>query len=78
MVAIVGVMLFTGALVLSVAVIAMMVGPQWRRIASLATGHVEPSHARLPVRVAAERRMAVRRWAATPVPQPIRRMCEAA
>jgi hypothetical protein len=65
MIAILSVLIFTGALATSVAVIATMVAPQWRRIASLATGHLEQSFAPLQTLVVAERRIAVRRWAAS-------------
>lgn len=78
MMAILGIFLFTGALALSVAVIASSVLPQWRRIARLATGHVEPAFAPLALLASAERRIQVRRWAAVPVPQPIRRLREVA
>lgn len=78
MMAILGVVIFTGAFLLSVAVIAASVAPQWRRIARLAAGHVEPSFQPLAQVAAAERRIRVNRWASAPVPQPIRRLREAA
>lgn len=60
---------FLGAFATSGLTIAGMVGPQWRRIARLAAGHVEPTFAPLTTLVQAERRIAVRRWAnATPTP----------
>ena len=65
MIAILSILVFTGAFATSVAVIAAMVAPQWRRIASLASGHMEQSFSPLQTLVVAERRIAVRRWAAT-------------
>lgn len=73
-----GIFVFTGAFALSVAVIASAILPQWRRIAQLATGHVEPSFMPLAALVSAERRIQVRRWASAPVPQPMRRLREVA
>lgn len=78
MVAVVSILVFAGALALSVGVIAMAVGPQWRRIARLAAGHVEQSFSPLEQLARAERRIALRRWASVPVPAPLRRMPEAA
>ena len=78
MVAVISILVFAGALALSVGVIAAMVAPQWRRIARLASGQVEQGFAPLHTLALAERRIAVRRWAAAPVPAPIRRMREAA
>ena len=78
MTAILGVLVFTGAFALSVGVIAASVAPQWRRIARLAAGHVEPAFTPLAALAGAERRIAVRRWASAPVPQPMRRLREVA
>ena len=78
MVAVIGVLIFTGAFLASVAVIVMMVAPQWRRIARLAMGNVEPSFQPLAKLAGAERRIRLNRWASAPVPQPIRRLREAA
>jgi hypothetical protein len=78
MTAILGVLVFTGAFGLSVGVIALSIAPQWRRIARLATGHIEPAFTPLAALAGAERRIAVRRWASAPVPQPIRHLREAA
>ena len=61
----VSVLVFVGALVAAVATIVMMIVPQWRRILHLATGHVEPAFTPLATLVVAERRIAVRRWAAS-------------
>lgn len=69
---------FSAALMASVAAIAMTIAPQWRRILSLASGKIETSFAPLRQLAHAERRIAVRRWAAAPVPAPIRRMRGAA
>lgn len=73
--AVLGVLVFTGAFFFSVAVIAAMVAPQWQRIMRLATGHIEPSFAQL---ASAERRIRLNRWASAPVPHSIRRLREAA
>ena len=78
MIAFLGFVIFAGAFAASVAVIAMMVAPQWQRIMSLATGHVEPSFAPLAQLAGAERRSAVRRWAGRPVPAAINRLRAAA
>ena len=76
MVAIVSFFVFAGALAMSVAVIATMVGPQWQRIVRLAMGHAEPAFMPLAQLAVAERRIAVRRWAARAVP--VSRWSEAA
>ena len=78
MMAIVGTFVFVGALVLSCAAIYLSVAPQWRRIVRMATGHIEPVFAPLATLAVAERRIAVRRWAAQPVPAAIHRMRAAA
>jgi hypothetical protein len=78
MIAILGFVIFAGALVTAVAVIVMMVAPQWQRIVSLAAGQAEPSFAPLAQLAVAERRIAVRRWAARPVPAEISRLRVAA
>jgi hypothetical protein len=68
MMEVVGSLVFVGALGLALAVIWTSVAPQWRRIARLAAGRVEEPFAPLASLAMAERRIAVRRWAATPVP----------
>jgi len=68
MMALMSVLIFAGALALSVGMIAMTVRPQWQRIAQLASGNVEVGFAPLATLALAERRIAVRRWAATPPP----------
>ena len=78
MVAVIGFTVFAGAMALSIGVIAMMVAPQWQRIMSLATGHREVGFAPLATLAVAERRIAVRRWAAQPVPPAFSRMRAAA
>ena len=78
MVAVISFTIFAGALAVSIGVIAMMIAPQWQRIASLATGHREMGFAPLATLAVAERRIAVRRWAAQPVPPAFSRMREAA
>lgn len=74
MVAFVDFVVFGGAFTLAIAVIAVMVAPQWRRILSLAMGHAEVSFTPLAQLAGAERRIAVRRWAARPVPAAISRL----
>ncbi|WP_312489253.1 hypothetical protein [Sphingomonas sp.] len=79
MMIVVSVLVFTGALVAAIATIAMMIAPQWRRILHLATGHVEPAFTPLATLVVAERRIAVRRWAAgSPAPSMLARRRAAA
>ncbi|MDY0957092.1 hypothetical protein SOM26_00160 [Sphingomonas sp. CFBP8993] len=74
MMIVVSVLVFTGALVAAIATIAVMIAPQWRRILHLATGHVEPAFTPLATLVVAERRIAVRRWAAgSPALSPLSR-----
>ncbi len=63
---------FTGAMALALMAIWSTVAPQWRRIARLAAGHVEQPFQPLENLALAERRIALRRWAAAPVPAPIR------
>ncbi len=77
MMTVLSVVVFVGAFVAAAAVIAASVAPQWRRIARLATGRVEQPFAPLSVLTLAERRIAVRRWAAT-TPGPAQRMRAAA
>jgi hypothetical protein len=74
----VGSLVFAGALGLAISVIAMTVAPQWRRIARLASGQIEAPFAPLASLAQAERRIAVRRWAAGPLPSSPHRMREAA
>jgi len=78
MVAIVSVLVFTGAFFAAAGVIAATVAPQWQRIARLAAGHVEPAFTPLSQLAHAERRIAVRRWASAPVPAAVRRLRAAA
>ncbi len=68
MVAVLGIVVFAGAFLTAVGVIAATVAPQWRRIVSLASGNVEPAFAPLSQLASAERRIAVRRWASAPLP----------
>ena len=58
-------LVFAGAAATSGATIWAMVAPQWQRIARLATGRLEQDYAPLAELVRAERRIEVRRWAAT-------------
>ncbi|MGU3316688.1 MAG: hypothetical protein EOP65_13475 [Sphingomonas sp.] len=78
MVAVVSVLVFSGAFLVAVGVIAATVAPQWQRIVRLAAGHVEPAFAPLSQLASAERRIAVRRWASAPVPAGVRRLRAAA
>jgi len=66
MMALIGTLIFIGAMALSVAMIATTVAPQWRRIMRLASGRVEAGFMPLATLAQAERRIAVRRWAAAP------------
>ena len=74
MVAMMALMVFAGALTLALATIWLMVAPQWRRIARLATGHQERPFTPLEALVHAERRIAVKRWsmASRPAFAPVR------
>ena len=65
---------FVGALALALAAIWTTVAPEWRRVLRLAAGHVEAPFQPLAQLAHAERRIAVRRWAAAPVPAAIRRL----
>lgn len=78
MVAMVSIMIFVGAFAVAAGVIVATVAPQWRRIVRLMDGHVEPAFMPLAQLATAERRIAVRRWAATPVPAAVRRLREVA
>jgi hypothetical protein len=69
---------FAGAMALALAAIWTTVAPEWRRVLRLAAGHVEQPFQPLAQLAVAERRIAVRRWAAAPVPAPIRRLRAAA
>jgi NADH:ubiquinone oxidoreductase subunit 6 (subunit J) len=64
--AVLSILVFAGALVLSVAMIAMAIGPQWQRIVRLAMGHVEPAFTTVGTVMVADRRITVRRWASAP------------
>lgn len=70
MMTVVSVVVFVGAFASAMGAIALSVAPQWRRIARLAMGHVEQPFAPLTALAHAERRIAVRRWSAIPVPAP--------
>lgn len=71
-------LVFSAALTVSLVVIGMAVGPQWRRIVKLAMGEIETSFAPLQQLALAERRIAVRRWASAPVPAPFHWLREVA
>jgi hypothetical protein len=69
MLAVIGTLVFVGAMALALGTIWSTVAPQWRRIARLAAGHVEQPFHPLETLARAERRIAVRRWSAgSPVP----------
>ena len=76
--AVLSVLVFAGAMLVSMAVIAAAVGPQWRRILSLATGRAETGFAPLRQLAQAERRIAVRRWANVPATASAHRLREVA
>ena len=78
MVAVLSLMIFGGAFVAAVTVIASSIAPQWQRIISLAAGNIEQGFSPLAQLATAEQRIAVRRWASAPVPAPLRRLREAA
>ena len=78
MMGLVAMAVFTGAMALALMAIWSTVAPQWHRIARLAAGHVEQPFQPLASLAHAERRIAVRRWAAAPVPAPLRRLRAAA
>ena len=72
MMAVVGMLVFAGAMALAMSVIWFSVAPQWRRIIRLASGHVEVPFQPLEALARAERRIAVTRWASAPVTAPVR------
>ena len=74
MTGLVAVAVFSGAMALALMAIWSTVAPQWRRIARLAAGQVEQPFHPLEQLAQAERRIAVRRWAAAPVPAAVRRL----
>ena len=65
---------FAGAMAMALAAIWTTVAPQWRRVLRLAAGHVELPFQPLAQLAHAERRIAVRRWAAVPVPAAMRQL----
>ena len=68
MTAMIGTVLLVGAMALAMTAIWVSIAPQWRRILRLAAGHVEQPFQPLEALALAERRIAVKRWAATPAP----------
>ena len=72
MMAMIGTVIFTGAMALAMAAIWLSIAPQWRRIVRLATGNVEQPFHPLEQLARAERRIAVRRWSASPSSVPAR------
>lgn len=69
--AVIGTLVFMGAMAMAAAVIWLTVAPQWRRIADLATGHAEQPFQPLEALALAERRIAVKRWASTSSSSPV-------
>jgi hypothetical protein len=67
MMTVVAILIFGGALALSVFVLASTVVPQLDRITDALYGRSQPRFEPLAKLVLAERRIAVRRWAAAPV-----------
>lgn len=65
---------FAGAMGLALMSILSTVAPQWHRITRLALGHVEQPFHPLEQLAQAEHRIAIRRWAGTPVPAVARRL----
>ena len=78
MMTLVSMLIFSGAMAASIAVIAMTVAPQWRRIVHLALGNIEHRFAPLEQLAVAERRIAVRRRASESAPAQPARMRAAA
>ncbi|WP_375392118.1 hypothetical protein [uncultured Sphingomonas sp.] len=74
MAGLVAVAVFAGAMAMAVAAIWSTVAPEWHRIARLAVGQVEEPFRPLAALVRAERRIAVKRWAASPIPAPLSRL----
>lgn len=68
MMAMVSVLVFSGACAASIGVIIATVAPQWRRILTLAAGQAETQFAPLATLAIAERRIAVRRWSTESAP----------
>ncbi|SEM59758.1 hypothetical protein SAMN05192583_0770 [Sphingomonas gellani] len=76
--AIVCALTFAGAMFVACGVMFVTVAPQWRRIVNLMVGNRETGFAPLATLAGAERRIAIRRWAAQPVPAAIRHLRAAA
>lgn len=72
MVAVLAALIFSGAFILSVAVIVASIAPQWERILRLASGQTEPAFAPLSQLALAERRIRLNRWTPAPASQPVR------
>ena len=78
MMALMSMMVFTGAMALALMAIWSTVAPDWRRIVRLAAGQMEQPFQPLGVLTQAERRIAVRHWATASVPAVVRRSRAAA
>ena len=74
MIGLVSMLVFASAMALALGVIWSTVAPEWRRIARLAAGHMDEPFQPLAGLARAERRIAVRRWAAAPLPASLRRL----
>ncbi len=72
MMAVIGMMIFTGAMAIAVAAIWVSVAPQWRRIVRIAGGDVEQRFSPATTPVRADRRVVVRRWASLRAPTTVR------
>jgi hypothetical protein len=64
MMAVIGTAVFVGAMLMALAAMWVTVAPQWRRVVGLAMGRMEQPFHPLEQLARAERRIAVRRWAA--------------
>ena len=74
MMMVVSALVFAGAMTLSLAAMWLTVAPQWQRVLRLASGQADRPFHPLEQLALAERRIAVRRWAATPAYAPVRRL----
>ncbi|WP_425229694.1 hypothetical protein [Sphingomonas sp.] len=70
--AVIGTIVFTGAMALASAAIWVSIAPQWRRIVRLAAGNPDQPFQPLANLARAEHRIAVRRWAAATSPVAVR------
>lgn len=78
MVAVMNILIFSGALAAAIGVMAATLAPQWRRVLSLAAGNIEEQFVPFGQWAIAERRIAVRRFASGSAPAPLTRLRAAA